>query len=506
MDILANLAMGFDVALSWQNLMYCLLGVSIGMLIGVLPGIGHMAAISMLLPLTFYVPPTTALVLLAGIYYGAQYGGSTASILLNLPGTPSAAVVCLDGYPMAKAGRAGVALFMTAIASFFGSIFAIVLLVAFAPPLAGFALNFGAAEYFSIMVMGLVAASILAQGSALKGIVSVMIGLVLGLVGTDVTSGVQRFSFNITYVYDGISIVALAMGIFGITEVISNVGKVDTTSLKNKKITYRSLLPTRQDVKESVMPMCRGSAIGSAVGILPGAGVTIASFMAYALEKRASKHPEKFGQGAIEGITAPESANNAAAQSAFIPTLTLGIPGDAVMALMLGALMIHGIAPGPTIISETPEIFWGLVASFLVGNIMLLVLNIPLVGLWVSILKIPYTILYPSIILLIAIGVYSINYSYFDIMLVALFGASGYALYLLKFEPAPMLLGFILGPLIEENFRRTLLISRGDIMFFLERPLSAVFLGITLLLIASTIYKGSRAPALIRNYLATRRQ
>lgn len=504
MDILTNLAMGFDVALSWQNLMYCLLGVSIGMLIGVLPGVGHMAAISMLLPLTFYVPPTTALVLLAGIYYGAQYGGSTASILLNLPGTPSAAVVCLDGYPMAKAGRAGVALLMTAIASFFGSIFAILLMVSFAPPLANFALNFGAPEYFSIMVLGLVAASILARGSALKGIVSVLIGLVLGLVGTDVTSGVQRFSFNITYVYDGISIVALAMGIFGITEVISNVGKVDTKGLKDQKITYRSLLPTRQDVKDSLMPMFRGSALGSVVGILPGTGVSIASFMAYALEKRVSKHPEKFGQGAIEGITAPESANNASAQAAFIPTLTLGIPGDAVMALMLGALMIHGIAPGPTIISETPEIFWGLVASFLVGNIMLLILNIPLVGLWVSILKIPYTILYPSIILLIAIGVYSINYSYFDIMLVAMFGVAGYALYLLKFEPAPMLLGFILGPLIEENFRRTLLISRGDIMFFLERPLSAIFLGITLLLIASTIYKGSSAPGRIREYLAAR--
>ncbi|WP_417583809.1 tripartite tricarboxylate transporter permease [Nitrincola sp.] len=489
MDILSNLAMGFEVALTWQNLFYCLLGVSLGMLIGVLPGVGHLAAISMLLPLTFYVPPTTALVLLAGIYYGAQYGGSTASILLNLPGTPASAVVCLDGYPMAKEGRAGVALFMTAIASFFGSIFAIVLLVAFAPPLAKVALNFGAAEYFSMMVLGLVAASILVQGSALKGIASVLIGLVLGLVGTDVTSGMQRFTFDITYVYDGISIVALAMGIFGITEVISNVGKVDSKGLSNQKISYRSLLPTGKDIKESIMPMFRGSALGSAVGILPGAGVSIASFMSYALEKRVSKHPEKFGKGAIEGITAPESANNASAQSAFIPTLTLGIPGDAVMALMLGALLIHGIAPGPTIISETPEIFWGLVASFLIGNILLLVLNIPLIGVWVSILKIPYTVLYPSIILFIAIGVYSINYSYFDIMLVALFGFSGYMLYLLKFEPAPMLLGFILGPLIEENFRRTLLISRGDLMFFIERPISAAFLAITLLLIASTLFK-----------------
>lgn len=489
MDIISSLVMGFEVAFTWQNIMYCLIGVSLGMLIGVLPGVGHLAAISMLLPLTFYVPPTTALVLLAGIYYGAQYGGSTASILLNLPGTPSSAVVCLDGYPMAKAGKAGIALFMTAIASFFGSVFAIILLISFAPPLAQVAMNFGAAEYFSMMVLGLIAASILVQGSALKGIASVLIGLVLGLVGTDVTSGLQRFSFNITYVYDGISIVALAMGIFGITEVISNVGKVDSTSLKSHKISYRSLFPSRQDVKESIMPMFRGSALGSAVGILPGTGVSIASFMAYAIEKRISRKPGKFGKGAVEGITAPESANNAAAQSAFIPTLTLGIPGDAVMALMLGALLIHGIAPGPTILTETPEIFWGLVVSFLIGNLILLVLNIPLIGVWVSILKIPYTILYPSILLFIVLGVYSINFSYFDVMLVAGFGVFGYVLYLLKFEPAPLLLGFILGPLIEENFRRTLLISRGDLMFFLERPISAVFLAIALLLVVTTIYK-----------------
>lgn len=498
MDILSNLMMGFEVALSWENLFYCLLGVTLGMLIGVLPGVGHLAAISMLLPMTFYVSPTTALVMLAGIYYGAQYGGSTASILLNLPGTPASAVVCLDGYPMAKAGRAGVALFMTTIASFFGSVVAIVLLVAFAPPLANFALNFGAAEYFSMMVLGLVAASILVQGSVLKGLASVLIGLVLGLVGTDVTSGLQRFSFNITHVYDGISIVALAMGIFGITEVIANVGKVDSHGLRGKKITFRSLLPTRQDLKESFMPMVRGSSLGSAVGVLPGAGVTIASFMAYAVEKRVARKPEKFGKGAIAGITAPESANNAAAQAAFIPTLTLGIPGDAVMALMLGALLIHGIAPGPTIISETPEIFWGLVASFLIGNLLLLLLNIPLVGIWVSILKIPYTLLYPSIILFIVLGVYSINYSYFDILLVAFFGAAGYLLYLLKFEPAPMLLGFILGPLLEENFRRALLVSRGDLMFFLDRPISAFFLAATLLLILTTLLRAFRERKKVR--------
>lgn len=491
MELIDNLYLGFATALSFQNLMYCLLGVTIGMLIGVLPGVGNLAAISMLLPLTFYVEPTTALVLLAGIYYGAQYGGSTASILLNLPGHPAAAVVCLDGYPMTREGRAGVALFMTTIASFVGSAFAIVLLAAFAPPLASIALTFGAAEYFAIMVLGLVGASLLAQGSPIKGIASVIIGLVLGLVGTDVTTGMQRFAFGVTYVYDGINIVALAMGLFGITEVIANVGRVDN-SHATKRITLRSMLPTRDDVKRSIAPMFRGSAVGSGVGILPGAGVAIASFMAYAIEKRVAKDPSRFGKGAIEGITAPESANNAAAQSAFIPTLTLGIPGDAVMALMLGALMIHGIAPGPTVISETPEIFWGLVASFLIGNLILLVLNIPFISVWVSILRIPYTILFPSVILFIVIGVYSINNAHVDVLLVAAFGAMGYWLYLLKFEPAPLLLGFILGPLLEENFRRSLLISRGELGIFIERPISATFLALTVALVVWTIVSSLR--------------
>ncbi len=487
MEILNNLALGISVAFTLENLMYCALGVTVGMFIGVIPGVGHLAAISMLLPLTYYVPATTALVMLAGIYYGAQYGGSTAAILLNLPGTPSSSVVCLDGYPMAKQGRAGVALFMTTIASFVGSFITVIVLAAFAPPLANFAVAFNSADYFAMMLLGLVAAAILVQGSPAKGLAAVVFGLILGVVGTDVSTGIQRYTFGLTFLYDGLNIVAIAMGIFGVTEVIANVGKV--VQVKNdKKITFRSLLPTRRDMKESIFPMLRGTGIGTGIGILPGTGTSIGSFIAYALEKRISKNPEKFGKGAIEGITAPESANNAAAQSAFIPTLTLGIPGDAVMALMLGALLIHGITPGPNVISDSPDLFWGLVISFLIGNVLLLILNIPMVGLWVRLLKIPYPILYPAIILFIVIGVYSINYSDMDIMLVALFGVFGCVFLLLGFEPAPLLLGFILGPMMEENFRRAMLLSRGDLMVFLERPVSATFFALIAAFICWSIY------------------
>ncbi|MBZ5487328.1 tripartite tricarboxylate transporter permease [Halomonas aquamarina] len=491
MEILDNLALGVSVAFTIENLMYCALGVTIGMLIGVIPGVGHLAAISMLLPLTYYVPATTALVMLAGIYYGAQYGGSTAAILLNLPGTPSSSVVCLDGYPMTKQGRAGVALFMTTIASFVGSFITVIVLAAFAPPLADFAIAFNSADYFSMMLLGLVAAAILVQGNPAKGLAAVVFGLLLGIVGTDVSTGIQRYTFGLTFLYDGLNIVAIAMGIFGVTEVVANVGKV--VQVKNdQKITFRSLLPTRRDLKESIFPMLRGTGIGTGIGVLPGTGTSIGSFIAYAVEKKVSKNPEKFGKGAIEGITAPESANNAAAQSAFIPTLTLGIPGDAVMALMLGALLIHGITPGPNVISDNPDLFWGLVISFLIGNVMLLILNIPMVGLWVRLLKIPYPILYPSIILFIVIGVYSINYSDMDIMLVALFGAIGCLFLLLGFEPAPLLLGFILGPMMEENFRRAMLLSRGDLMVFLERPVSATFFAMIAALVVWSIYSAIR--------------
>ncbi|WP_249975338.1 tripartite tricarboxylate transporter permease [Vreelandella olivaria] len=487
MDLLSNLALGIETAFTLENLLYCALGVTIGMFIGVIPGIGHLAAISMLLPLTFYVPATTAIVMLAGIYYGAQYGGSTASILLNLPGTPASAVVCLDGYPMAQQGRAGVALMMTTVASFVGSFITVIVLAAFAPPLASFAVAFNSTDYFSMMLLGLVAAAILVQGSPVKGIAAVLLGLILGLVGTDVSTGIQRYAFGLTFLYDGINIVAIAMGIFGVAEVIANVGKVKGVQ-SAQKITFRSLIPTRQDVKQSIMPMFRGTGIGTGVGILPGTGTSIASFLAYAVEKRISRHPAKFGKGAIEGITAPESANNAAAQSAFIPTLTLGIPGDAVMALMLGALLIHGITPGPNVISDNPSLFWGLVISFLIGNVLLLILNIPLVGLWVRLLKVPYPLLYPSIVLFIAIGVYSINYSHMDIMLVAVFGVLGCLMLLLGFEPAPLLLGYILGPMIEENFRRALMLNQGDMMVFVERPVSAAFIALSVLLLAWSAY------------------
>ncbi|MBE0402574.1 Tricarboxylate transport membrane protein TctA [Halomonas citrativorans] len=496
MEIINNLALGISVAFTLENLMYCALGVTIGMFIGVIPGVGHLAAISMLLPLTYYVPATTALVMLAGIYYGAQYGGSTAAILLNLPGTPSSSVICLDGYPMSKNGRAGVALFMTTIASFVGSFITVIVLAAFAPPLANFAVAFNSADYFAMMLLGLVAAAILVQGSPAKGLAAVVFGLMLGMVGTDVSTGIQRYTFGLTFLYDGINIVAIAMGIFGVTEVIANVGKV--AQIKNdQKITFRSLLPTKRDVKDSVFPILRGTGIGTGIGILPGTGTSIGSFIAYALEKRISKDPSKFGKGAIEGITAPESANNAAAQSAFIPTLTLGIPGDAVMALMLGALLIHGITPGPNVISDNPDLFWGLVVSFLIGNLLLLILNIPMVGLWVRLLKIPYPILYPAIILFIVIGVYSINYANMDIMLVAMFGVIGCVLLILGFEPAPLLLGYILGPMMEENFRRAMLISRGDLMVFLERPVSATFFALIALFLCWSIYsaiKQRRSP------------
>jgi TctA family transporter len=488
MEVFGMLGMGFATAFSPENLFYCFLGVFLGTFIGVLPGIGALATISMLLPLTFHVPATTAIIMLAGIYYGASYGGSTASILLNLPGTPSAAVACLDGYPMSKQGRAGVALFMTTIASFIGASLGIVILTLFAPRLAEVALSFGPADYFAMMLLGLVAAATLAQGSPAKGIAMVLFGLCLGMVGTDVQTGQQRFTFDIPYLSDGISLVAIAMGLFGVAEVIGSIGRVTNAEVAAQKITMRSMMPKLDDWRRSWKPMLRGTGVGAFFGALPGAGGTIASFMSYAMEKRIAKDPSRFGKGAIEGVTAPESANNAAAQTAFIPTLTLGIPGDAVMALMLGALIIQGIQPGPRLMTEYPELFWGLIASFWIGNIMLVILNIPLIGLWVRMLRIPYSILYPAILLFICIGVFSINNSYFDVLIVMFFGVVGYVMLKLKFEPAPLLLGFILGPLMEEHLRRAMLLSRGDLGVFIERPISASFLGITALLLAWAIY------------------
>lgn len=487
MNMFSNLALGFQTALSWEALLFCFIGVTVGTVVGVLPGIGALAAISMTLPLTFYLDPTVALIMLAGIFYGAQYGSSTAAILLNIPGTATAAATCLDGYPMARQGRAGVALFLTTTSSFLGGSFAILVMMGFAPMLADFAVRFSSADYFSIMLLGLVAASTLSVGSPVKGIAMVVVGLALGVVGMDRSTGQMRYTFGFFELAEGISLVAVAMGIFGIAELLKNIGSGQNLVADYKSITLRSLLPTRAELKRSLAPAGRSSLLGSAIGILPGAGPSLAAFMGYALETKVAKDPSKFGKGAIEGIAAPEAANNAAVQAAFIPTLSLGIPGDAVMAVLIGALMIHGIAPGPLFVTEQPAMFWGLIASFWIGNLLLLILNIPMIGLWVRLLTIPYHILYPAMLMFICIGVYSVNNSVFDVGVALICGVLGYFMLVFRFPPAPLLLGFILGPLIEENLRRTLTLSRGDLTVFIERPFSAAFLMISLLLIAVTL-------------------
>jgi TctA family transporter len=466
--------------------LYSFIGVTLGTFIGVLPGVGPLATIAMLLPLTYHLEPTAAIVTLAGIYYGSQYGGSTAAILLNLPGTAGSAVTCLDGYPMSRAGRAGPALFITTIASFFGSCVAILVMMAFAPPLGRVALSLGSAEYFSMMLLGMVLAVALVDSGPLKGVAMVVIGILLGLMGTDVMSGQMRFAFGNPYLYDGIGLVIVAMGLFGVSEVIASIGRLTGGTLADQKITLRSLVPSREEFGRSRGPILRGSVIGTIVGIIPGAGSTVAAFVSYATEKAISRTPSRFGQGAVEGVAGPESANNASSQAEFIPTLTLGIPGGATMALILGALMIHGITPGPQMIERHPEIFWGLIASFWIGNVLLLVLNIPLVGIWVAILRIPYRILYPAILVFICFGVYSIKNSVADVMLLLVFGLFGYVLVTLRFRPAPLLLGYVLGPMMEENFRRALLISGGELSVFIVRPISAVFLAIAVLILTAT--------------------
>lgn len=493
MNIFQNISLGLETALSLNNLFYCFVGVFLGTFLGVIPGIGVLAAISMLFPLTFHLDPTAALIMLAGIWYGTSYGGNTASILLNVPGTPANAITCLDGYPMTKQGRGGVALFMTTIASFVGGSIGILLLMLFAPVIARYALSFGSAEYFSLMVLGLVAASTVSNGSALKGLIMVAVGILAGTVGADIYTGTPRFTFGYLELMDGISLVALAMGIFGVAEVISSIGKVDLKDLDQKSISFAAMKPTRDDVRRSWFPMLRGSSIGAFFGTLPGTGPSLAAFMAYAVEKRAAREPQRFGKGAIEGIMAPESANNSADQTSFIPTLALGIPGSPTMALMLGALMIHGIAPGPGLMTEQPSLFWGLVMSFWIGNVLLVILNIPLIGVWVRLLAVPYPILFPSVLMFIAIGTYSVNYNAFDVLLVALFGALGYAMRVMAFPAAPLLLGFVLGPMMEEHFRRAMLLSRGDFMTFLNRPISATVLAMAAALIAWGLYAGLRA-------------
>ncbi|MEG0945052.1 MAG: tripartite tricarboxylate transporter permease [Comamonas sp.] len=488
MELFDNLLLGFQVASDPTILWYCFFGVFLGTAVGVLPGIGALAAISLLLPMTYHMSPTAAIVMLAGVYYGAQYGGSTASILMNLPGGPASAVTCLDGYPMARKGKAGIALFITTIASLFGAMIGLVLLVLFSPAIAEVGLKFGPAELFSMMVMGLVAASSMGTGSPIKGLAMVVMGVLLGMVGTDVNSGAARFTMDIPELMDGINLVALAMGLFGVAEVVRGIHGQDETQ-KIEKVTLRSMIPTKQEMNRSYPAMLRGSALGSALGALPGVGPSIAAFMAYAIEKKVAKNPAEFGQGAVQGIAAPESANNAAAQTAFVPSLSLGIPGDAVMAIMLGALIIHGIQPGPMLINEQPEMFWGLVVSFFIGNIMLVLLNIPTIGIWVSLLRIPFTWLYPAILVFVALGVYSVNNNHFDIYMVAVLGVVGYIFMLLRFEAAPLLLGYILGPMVEENLRRALLLSRGDPSIFVDRPISATLLAITVLMLGWTMFK-----------------
>ncbi|MEW6673053.1 MAG: tripartite tricarboxylate transporter permease [Thermodesulfobacteriota bacterium] len=481
MELFHNLVFGFSVAFSLQNLLYCFIGVLMGTLIGVLPGIGPMATIAMLLPITFKVSPVSALIMLAGIYYGASYGGSTTAILVNLPGETSAVVTCIDGYQMARQGRAGPALAIAAIGSFFAGTVCTLLIALFGPPLAEIALKFGSPEYFSLMLMGLVAAAVLAHGDMAKSLAMVVVGLLLGIVGSDVYSGMKRFCFGFYELADGIGFVVIAVGIFAVGEIVSNLGETESREVFTSKVT--NLWPTREDFRQSFGAILRGTSLGAFFGVLPGTTPSIASFSSYMLEKKVAGDPSRFGQGAIQGVAGPEAANNADAQCKFIPMLTLGIPASGTMALMLGALTIHGITPGPGVMTEKPDLFWGLVASMWIGNLMLVVLNLPLVGMWVKLLKVPYRMLYPAIMVFCAIGIYSVNNSAFEIYLAAIFGVVGILWRLLECSPVPMLLGFVLGPMMEENLRRTLQVSRGDLSVFVTRPISLGFIVATVLIL-----------------------
>jgi putative tricarboxylic transport membrane protein len=482
MDIFSNLLLGFETAATLSNLGWCLAGVFLGTAIGVLPGLGPTATIAMLLPATFGLPPISALIMLAGIFYGAQYGGSTTAILVNLPGETSSVVTALDGYQMARQGFAGRALATAAIGSFFAGTVSTILIALFAPPLAEVALSFGPAEYFSLMTLGLVASIVLAHGSILHALGMIIFGLLLGMIGTDVNSGTARFTFGMPELADGIGFVIVAMGLFGVGEIIANLESESTRSVMVKAVT--GLMPTREDFKRMIGPVLRGTALGSALGILPGGGAALASFGAYALEKKVSRNRAQFGKGAIEGVAAPESANNAGAQMSFIPMLTLGIPSNPVMALMIGAMIIQGIQPGPSVMTEQPALFWGIIASMWIGNLMLLILNLPLIGLWVKMISVPYHLLYPMILVFCCIGVFSLNNSSFDVYLMILFGFLGYVFKKLDCEPAPMLLGFILGPMMEEFLRRALLLSKGDPTILVTRPISATMLVVSLVLLA----------------------
>ena len=494
--IISNLGLGFEQALSLTNLFYCFVGVFLGTVVGVLPGLGPIATIAMLLPITFALKPVSALIMLAGIYYGAQYGGSTTAILINVPGESSSVVTAIDGYKLARRGKAGYALATAAMGSFFAGTVSTFLIAGFAPALAEFALRFGPAEYFSLMVLGLAASVSLAHGSIIKALAMVVLGLLLGTIGQDLYTGTPRFTFGSSDLSDGLEFVALAMGLFGIGEIARNLEDESQRTAIVQKIT--DLIPSRAELKRIIAPVLRGTALGSVLGILPGGGALLASFAAYALEKRVSRYRHELGTGAIEGVASPESANNAGAQTSFIPMLTLGIPSNPVMALMIGAMIIQGIVPGPNVINEKPELFWGIIASMWVGNVMLLILNLPLIGIWVKFLSVPYYVLFPGIMAVCCVGVYSVSNNPFDVFTMAAFGVVGYAFVKLECEPAPLLLGFIIGRMLEEYLRRAMLLSRGDPMVFLERPYSrylliAAVLSLVIVLIPSVGKKREEA-------------
>ena len=473
-DLISNLGLGFATALSPINLALCFVGVLVGTLVGVLPGVGPIATIAMLMPLTLKADPTGALIMLAGIYYGAQYGGSTTAILVNMPGEVTSVVTALDGHVMARNGQAGIALGIAAIASFFAGTVATLVIAAIGAPLTKLALLFGPAEYFGLMVFGLGLAIVLAHGSVLKAVIMVVFGVLLSTVGTDLETGQDRLTLGMMELSDGIDFAVLAMGVFGIAEILRNLEKPESRNLVGK--TIGRLLPSRADLRRAAMPIVRATGIGSVLGILPGNGAVLAPFASYALEKKLAKDPSRFGKGAIEGVAGPEAANNAGAQTAFIPLLTLGIPPNAVMALMVGAMTIHGIIPGPQVMTKSPTLFWGMIASMWIGNLFLLIINLPLIGLWVRLLKVPYRLMFTTILLFCSIGIYSINNNPSDVYFTAFFGFVGYVLIKLGLEPAPMLLGFVLGRLMEEKLRQALALSEGSFMTFVERPVSLVFL------------------------------
>jgi len=481
MDLFSHLALGLETAFVPINLVYCLVGVLVGTLVGVLPGVGTTATVAMLLPMTFTLSPASALIMLAGIYYGAQYGGSTTAILVNMPGEASSAVTALDGHRMALNGRAGPALTIAALGSFFAGTVATLIIAALAVPLSSVALRFGSADYFALIVVGLVCSVTLAHGKLLNALAMVVLGLLCGIVGTDVYTGAQRFTFGLYDLTEGLSVAAIAIGLFGIPEMLRKLEAESTSEITTLKVA--GLRPNRSEARRSIGPVLRGSALGSLLGVLPGGGAVLSAFASYALEKRLSPEPHKFGQGMVEGVAGPESANNAGAQTSFIPTLALGVPSNPVMALLIGAMIIHGIVPGPTFISDEPALFWGLIVSMWIGNFLLVILNLPLIGLWVRLLSIPYYALFPGIIVFASIGAFAENSKPFDVLILTASGLVGYILHKLECEPAPLLLGFVLGPMLEENFRRTLVLSHGDFTAFFASPVACALLAIAAVMI-----------------------